>query len=88
MIYISKGPDKVAVASVDDGKALQQALNENDCIEPVTRQNIIGKDTDAGFVVCFGTYEISAVEQRDAETIMHWLLSLGVTDVLIRRAES
>lgn len=88
MIYISKGLEKVAVESVDDGKALQQALNENDCIDAVTRQNIIGKDMEAEFVVCFGTYEIKSIQQRDAETILHWLLSLGVDDVLIRKAKS
>ena len=87
MIYISKGLEKVAVATVEDGKALQSALNDNDCIYAVVRQNIIGKDLEAGFEVCFDTYEIKAIEQRDAETILHWLLSLGVPDVLIRRCE-
>lgn len=87
MIYISKGQSKVAVESVIDARALQSALNDANCIEPIIRQDIIGKDLAAGFMLCFGEYEIKAVEQLDAETIMHWLLSLGVSDILIRRVE-
>ena len=88
MIYISKGQSKVAVESVEDAKALQSALNDADCIEPIIRQNIIGKDLTAGFTLLFGEYEIKAIQQRDAEEIAHWLLSLGVSDILIRRVES
>ena len=87
MVYISKGLEKVAVAEVEDAKALQAALNDNNCIDAVVRQDIIGKDLAAGFVVCFDSYEIKAIEQRDAETILHWLITLGVNDVLVRRYE-
>lgn len=87
MVYISKGVEKVAVAEVEDAKALQAALNDNNCFDAVVRQDIIGKDLAAGFVVCFDSYEIKAIEQRDAETILHWLITLGVNDVLVRRYE-
>ena len=85
MIYISKGCEKVAVATVEDSKALQSALNNHDCIDAITRQDIVGKELEASFQVCFDTYEINTIEMRDAETIMHWLLSLGANDILIRK---
>ena len=85
MVYISKGSEKTAVYSVSDAKALQAALNDNDCIEPIKRQDIVGKAAEAEYTVCFDTYDIRTIEMRDAETITHWLLSLGVNEVLIRK---
>lgn len=88
MIFVSKGSSKVGVESVEDVKALQSALTDYNNRESVTRQDIIGKEVTASFSVCFDTYEIKAIEQRDAETILHWLITLGANDVLIRKVES
>ena len=89
MVYLNKGCEKVSLESSDDSKALQMALIENDCLDKVNVQQIIGKDDiRASFVVVFGVHEIKTITQADAEMVTKWLLSLNVDDVLIRRVES
>lgn len=89
MVYVNKGLEKVTLEDVNDSKELQMALIENDCLDKVSVQHIIGKDdVNATFIVAFGTHEIKCITQGDAELVTRWLLTLEVDDVLIRRAES
>ena len=87
MNYVRMGKESVSVASISDAKALMKALSEFNCSVPLMRQEIIGKECETRFLVCFGDNAIGTEDQDSAELIMHWLLDLGCDTVTIEKSK-
>lgn len=87
MNFVTRGIEKVAVSSIADAKVLMRTLSDLDCKEPLSRQEVIGKEGCFGFLTCFGEEKIATGTQDDAERIASWLLSLGAEEVTIKRSE-
>ena len=85
MNYISKGSEKCAIATKEDAKCLMRALSEYDCKESVFRQDLVGKDVNIGFHVCFDEEAIAVCEQEDALMVARWMLDLNCDSVEIKR---
>jgi len=84
MNYVIKGMDKVAVSSRDDAKALMRALSDHDSKETISRQDVIGKDAEFNYFVCWDDEKVATTTLEDAETIAHWMLSLGCAEITIK----
>ena len=86
MNYVIKGMEKVAVSSREDAKALMRALSDHNCKESISRQDVIGKSAEFNYSVSFDNDEISigTSTMEDGEKIAHWMLELGVAEVIIR----
>lgn len=87
MNYVIKGVEKVAVSSREDAKALMRALSDHDSKETISRQDVIGKDVEFNFYVCWDDEAVATTTQDDAERILHWMLSLGCAEITIKNKQ-
>ena len=87
MNFVTKGFEKVAVANLENAKALMRALSDLNCNESIARQEVIGKEGSFGYMTCFNDTEIATGTMDDAQRIASWVLRLGCSSVTIKVSE-
>ena len=88
MYIVNKGSAGVAVPDVESASNLMYSLTDLGCNEPTYRQHIIGsKENEDKYTVSFMGREVAAIGLNDAETVIHWIMSLGCDSVTISRKD-
>lgn len=88
MKLVSLDEQKVCLPTLEDANQLMQALIAYNCEGQIKKCDSFGEEEKAGdFTILFDNYEINVVGQNNTETILSWFLSLGTTDVLVKRIE-
>lgn len=88
MKIVSLDEQKVCVPSLQDANSLMNALIKYNCEGMLKKYDSFGEEEKPGdYIISFDNYDINVINQTNAETILHWFLSLGVTDIFIKKAE-
>ena len=88
MKIVSVNDSKVCVPTLQDANQLMQALIRYNCEGSIQKYDSFGEDDQPGdYVLMFDDFEVNIVNKKNTETVIDWLLSLGVTDILVKRAE-
>ena len=85
MYIISKGSASVTLVDRDSAILLLQALSDYDCSESVGMKTVIGREASSDFGVSFDDKDINPATIEDVALITSWLLSLGCTEILVKR---
>ena len=84
MYFVSKGGTQVKVPERADAIALVNSLNELDCPDQITKQELIGTVPKSDiFELSYMGMEVNVVGKDDALTVIDWLLTLKCTDISI-----
>lgn len=87
MKIVSLDDSKVCVPSVDDANQLMSALINYNCEAMLKKYDSFGEEDKPGdYTISFDNYDINVINQTNAETILHWFLSLGFSDIFIKKA--
>lgn len=86
MYLVRKGETRISLPDKESRTKLVCALAAEGCSEPITTQHIIGSKEDIDrFEVSFGDTSVIVLGQKDAETVLDWMLGLGINKVTIEK---
>jgi len=86
MLIVQKGTETVSVLDTVSADELMQKMIVAGCTEPLTKRTMIGsKITQRVYEILADDIKIAIHGQDDAETVVHWLLGLGVDSVEVKR---
>lgn len=89
MKIVALDTEKVCLPTLQDANQLMQALIRYNCEGQIQKYDSFGEETRAGdYTILFDDFEINVVGQNNTETVLNWFLSLGVTDIFIKRKEN
>lgn len=80
MNLVTKGNERVNLATNEDGKSLMLALSEYDA-DSFSRQQFIGKEEIGRYTVSFGDFCIGVMGLEDALMVAKWFHTLGVKKI-------
>ena len=84
MYFVSKGGQQVKVPERADAIQLVNALNELDCPDQITKQELIGTQAKSDiYELSFMGMDVSVVGKDDTLTVIDWLLTLKCSDISI-----
>lgn len=88
MKIVSLNEQKVCVPTLQDANQLMQALIRFNCEGQLQKYDSFGEEEKPGdFCILFDNFEIYVIGQNNTETIINWLLTLGISDIFVKRAE-
>ena len=88
MKIVSVNDSKVCVPTLQDANQLMQALIRYNCEGSIQKYDSFGEDDQPGdYILLFDDFEVNIVNKKNTETVIDWLLTLGVTDILVKRAD-
>ena len=84
LFIVSKGSTRIQLVDKMSALHLVSTLAALECTEPITSAKISGcKDYGNIFEVCFLDKAIKIAGQKEAETVMNWMLTYGCKKVSI-----
>ena len=87
MKIVSVNDSKVCVPKLEDANQLMQALIRYNCEGSIQKYDSTVEDDQPGdYILLFDDFEVNIVNKKNTETVIDWLLTLGVTDILVKRA--
>ena len=86
MYIVQKNNERIMVHDKDSANKLIYLLTILGCTDALSKREIIGIQNEGQlFIIKEDETEIMVVGQEHAEIITHWLLSLGINDISIKR---
>ena len=85
MYIVNKGSQAATLTDRESAILLLQALSDYNCSESVGMKTVIGREASSDFGVSFDDKDITPASIEDTALITSWLLSLGCTEVLVKR---
>ena len=88
MKIVSMDEQKVVLPSLEDANQLLGALIAYNCEATLKKFDSFGEQEKTGdYAICFDDYEVNIIGKGNTLTVVNWLLSLGVSDIFIKRAD-
>jgi hypothetical protein len=88
MKIVALDDQKVCLPTLQDANQLMQALIRYNCESQLQKYDSFGEEAKPGdFTILFDDFEINVINQTNTETVLHWFMSLGVTDIFVKRIE-
>lgn len=86
LFIVAKGATRIQLTDKVSALHLISALAALECTEPITSSKISGcKEYGDVYEVVFLDKAIKVAGQKDAETVLNWMLTFGCTKVSIER---
>ena len=88
LFIVAKGATRIQLTDKVSALHLISALAALECTEPITSSKISGcKDYGDVYEVVFLDKVIKVAGQKDAETVLNWMLTFGCAKVSIEKLE-